>query len=195
MDFRPEPQGLFQRVQIRKWTLLFSTLAFCLTNCGDFRAVFNGKPGQVAKKKSHKKKDPQLARKVGKSYFIWPLNGPVNSGYGMRHGRMHDGIDIDGEEGDPIAASAAGEVVYSGKLGGYGNLIVVKHNNGLFTAYAHNKKNLVDKGKRVKQGQVIGKVGSTGHATGDHLHFEIRDDAGTHDPLDFLPEHRYSANK
>lgn len=124
--------------------------------------------------------------------FAWPLNAPVSSPYGVRDGRFHDGIDIDGESGDDIAASAAGKVVFSGQLGGYGNLIVIKHSNGFFTAYGHNKKNLVKKGKEVDQGQVIAQVGSTGHATGAHLHFEIRDPKGTYDPLAILPKQSYS---
>ena len=175
-----------------------AVLLLCLValpQCSDFRAVFNGKPGKpVAETKRKKKKHPSgYARGKGAGMFIWPFDGPVNSPYGERNGRPHDGIDIGGDEGDPIVASAAGEVVYEGKLGGYGNLIVVKHDSGYFTAYAHNDKNLVDTGDRVKQGQRIAKMGSTGNASGDHLHFEVRDDSGTYDPEDFLPEPQYSS--
>src|SRR5262249_43201125 len=175
--------------------LLFCGLA--LPQCSDFRAVFNGNP-KTPVAQAKKKKTPHhsgYAKGKGDGQFIWPLEGPINSPYGERHGRMHDGIDIGGDEGEPVVASAEGDVVYDGKLGGYGNLIVVKHTNGYFTAYAHNEKNLVDNGAHVKQGQVIAKVGRTGNASGDHLHFEIRDESGTYDPLDFLPAQEYSASK
>ena len=177
---------------------LIAVLLLCLValpQCSDFRAVFNGKPGKQADKGSKKrKKHPSgYARGKAAGKFIWPFEGPVNSPYGQRNGRPHDGIDIGGDEGDPIVAAAAGEVVYEGTLGGYGNLIVIKHDGGYFTAYGHNDKNLVDKGDRVKQGERIAKMGSTGNASGDHLHFEIRDEDGTYDPEDFLPESRYTS--
>lgn len=173
--------------------ILFSILL--LPGCGDFRAIFNGKPDhKVAQRKSKKpKKSSQQAAQLGKGKFIWPAEGPVNSPYGERNGRKHDGIDVGGDEGDPVIASAGGEVVFADKLGGYGNLIIVKHDDGFFTAYAHNEKNLVDKGDSVKQGQRIAKMGRTGNASGDHLHFEVRDESGTYDPEDFLPERRYTA--
>ncbi|MFO1463685.1 MAG: M23 family metallopeptidase [bacterium] len=179
----------------RKLLTLTLLCLVALPRCGDFRAIFNGKPGKpVAQAKKKKNKHPSgYAKGKANGYFIWPVEGPVNSPYGERNGRPHDGIDIGGDEGDPVVAAAGGEVVYEGKLGGYGNLIVVKHDNGYFTAYGHNEKNLVDNGDRVKQGQRIAKLGSTGNASGDHLHFEIRDENGTYDPIDFLPERRYTA--
>jgi murein DD-endopeptidase MepM/ murein hydrolase activator NlpD len=174
-----------------KFILYFSLLCLALPQCGDFRAIFNGNPPKVAKPKKKKEKGREVV-KLGKGEFIWPLGGPVTSGFGPRNGRNHDGIDIDGEEGDPIVAAAEGTVVYSDRLGGYGNLVVIKHRNGLFTAYAHNKKNLVEEGDKVRQGQLIGRVGNTGSSTGDHLHFEVRNEDGPHNPMDFLPPHRYS---
>lgn len=181
----------------RKLLLLTCAILVLLPGCGDFRAIFNGKPDQrVAQKKPKNKKPrqaPDYVLKQGKGKFLWPVDGVVNSPYGQRNGKMHDGIDLEGDKGDPIHASAAGEVVYSDKLGGYGNLIVLKHADGFFTAYAHNDKNLVDEGDSVKQGQAIAKLGRTGNASGDHLHFEIRDDGGTYDPELFLPETRYTA--
>ena len=179
-----------------KLLFIFFISLLLLPGCGDFRAIFNGKPDQqIAQRKKSKKprKAPEYVLKQGQGKFLWPVEGPVNSPYGQRNGKMHDGIDLGGDEGDPIYAAAAGEVVYSEKLGGYGNLIVIKHEDGFFTAYAHNEKNLVDKGDSVKQGQSIAKLGRTGNASGDHLHFEIRDESGTYDPEDFLPERRYTA--
>jgi murein DD-endopeptidase MepM/ murein hydrolase activator NlpD len=179
----------------RKWSLLLVSFAFLLPNCGDFKSVFNGRSGRPLPNSGHNKEHHRDVAKIQKDYFSWPLEGPINSPYGERHGHSHDGIDIGGDSGDPIIAAAAGEVVYSDSLGGYGNLIVIQHDNGLFTAYGHNKKNLVKPGDRVKKGQLIAKVGRTGNASGDHLHFEIRDQSGTFDPLDLLPRHQYAASK
>ncbi len=107
--------------------------------------------------------------------YIWPLTRiDVSSPFGRRHKRMHTGIDLRAPRGTPIYASAAGEVIFSGHYGGYGHLIIIDHGNGIETAYGHNKRNLVKKGQRVKQGQIIGTVGRTGNATGNHVHFEYR---------------------
>lgn len=180
-----------------KTLLLIIGLALVLPQCSDFRAIFNGKSSpkvahkSKAPKSKSKKKHNQPPPDYAKSLFIWPLSAPISSGYGPRWGKFHEGIDIDGDFGDSVVAAAEGEVVYSSKLGGYGNLIVIKHQKGFFTAYAHNKKNLVKRGKRVHQGEKIALVGSTGSSTGSHLHFEVRDKSGTYDPLAFLPSKRY----
>jgi murein DD-endopeptidase MepM/ murein hydrolase activator NlpD len=118
--------------------------------------------------------------------FIWPVNGPVTSGYGMRWGRLHEGIDIAAPTGTPLWAAAAGTVIYAGWLGGYGNLVVVDHGNGLATAYAHASAILVSVGQSVAQGETIALVGSTGHSTGPHLHFEVRVNGVAVDPLVYL---------
>ena len=118
--------------------------------------------------------------------FIWPCDGVVVSGFGMRWGRMHEGIDIGCAYGTPNRAAAAGTVIYAGWLGGYGNLVVVDHGNGLSTAYAHASSILVGVGQTVAQGQTVSLVGSTGHATGPHLHFEVRVNGVAVDPLPYL---------
>ena len=118
--------------------------------------------------------------------FIWPCDGVVVSGFGMRWGRMHEGIDIGCAYGTPNRAAAAGTVIYAGWLGGYGNLVVVDHGNGLSTAYAHASSILVGVGQTVAQGQTVSLVGSTGHATGPHLHFEVRVNGVAVDPLLYL---------
>jgi murein DD-endopeptidase MepM/ murein hydrolase activator NlpD len=118
--------------------------------------------------------------------FIWPCDGVVVSGFGMRSGRMHEGIDIGCAYGTPNRAAAAGTVIYAGWLGGYGNLVVVDHGNGLSTAYAHASSILVGVGQTVAQGQTVSLVGSTGHATGPHLHFEVRVNGVAVDPLPYL---------
>jgi murein DD-endopeptidase MepM/ murein hydrolase activator NlpD len=118
--------------------------------------------------------------------FIWPVNGTVVSGYGMRWGRLHEGIDIAAPTGTPIWAAAAGTVIHAGWLGGYGNLVVVDHGNGLATAYAHASAILVGVGQSVSQGETISLVGSTGNSSGPHLHFEVRVNGVAVDPLLYL---------
>ena len=118
--------------------------------------------------------------------LIWPCDGVVVSGFGMRWGRMHEGIDIGCAYGTPNRAAASGTVIYAGWLGGYGNLVVVDHGNGLSTAYAHASSILVSVGQSVSQGQTVSLVGSTGHSTGPHLHFEVRVNGVAVDPLAYL---------
>ena len=118
--------------------------------------------------------------------FIWPVNGAVVSGYGLRWGRLHEGIDIAASTGTSIWAAAAGTVIYAGWLGGYGNLVVVDHGNGLSTAYAHASAILVAVGQTVSQGETLSLVGSTGNSSGPHLHFEVRVNGVAVDPLLYL---------
>ena len=118
--------------------------------------------------------------------LIWPCDGVVVSGFGMRWGRMHEGIDINCPYGAPNRAAAAGTVIYAGWLGGYGNLVVVDHGNGLSTAYAHASAILVSVGQTVSQGETVSLVGATGHVTGPHLHFEVRINGVAVDPLLYL---------
>jgi murein DD-endopeptidase MepM/ murein hydrolase activator NlpD len=118
--------------------------------------------------------------------FIWPVSGPVVSPFGMRWGRMHEGIDIGVGYGTPIHAAASGRVVYSGWMDGYGNLVAIDHGRGLSTAYAHQSRIGASVGQTVSQGQVIGYVGCTGHCFGPHLHFEVRVNGTPVDPLGYL---------
>jgi murein DD-endopeptidase MepM/ murein hydrolase activator NlpD len=120
------------------------------------------------------------------SGFIWPVSGTVVSGFGMRWGRMHEGIDITAPSGTAIWAAADGTVIHSGWLGGYGNLVVVDHGNGLATAYAHASAIFVGVGQHVSQGESIALVGSTGNSSGPHLHFEVRVNGQAVDPLFYL---------
>jgi len=126
---------------------------------------------------------------LGKSAqgFIWPLNGPITSGYGPRWGRMHTGIDIDGYTGQPIVASKAGNVILASSYSGYGNTVIVDHGGGVATLYAHMSSFGVSAGQSVSQGQVVGNVGCTGSCTGDHLHFEVRINGSPTNPLTYLP--------
>lgn len=118
--------------------------------------------------------------------LVWPAAGPVTSPFGMRWGRMHDGIDIGAPMGAPIFAAASGQVIYAGWMSGYGNLTVIDHGGGLATAYGHQSKLEVSVGEQVTQGQQIGLVGSTGHSTGPHLHFEVRVNGAPVDPMGYL---------
>jgi murein DD-endopeptidase MepM/ murein hydrolase activator NlpD len=118
--------------------------------------------------------------------LIWPVSGPVVSPFGMRWGRMHEGIDIGVGYGTPIHAAASGRVVYSGWMDGYGNLVAIDHGRGLSTAYGHQSRIAVSNGQTVSQGQVIGYVGCTGHCFGPHLHFEVRINGTPVDPMGYL---------
>jgi len=120
------------------------------------------------------------------SGLIWPVNGPVVSGFGMRWGRMHEGIDIAVGYGTPIHAAASGTVIFSGWMGGYGNFVIIDHGGGMATAYGHQSSIAVGGGQTVSQGQVIGYVGCTGHCFGPHLHFEVRIGGSPVDPLGYL---------
>jgi murein DD-endopeptidase MepM/ murein hydrolase activator NlpD len=127
-----------------------------------------------------------VSRSPSASGFIWPVSGPVTSGFGWRWGRLHEGIDIAVPTGTPVAAAAAGTVIYSGWMGGYGNLVVIDHGGGLSTAYGHNSSLASGVGQPVAQGQVIAYSGSTGHSTGPHVHFEVRVGGSPVDPLGYL---------
>ena len=119
--------------------------------------------------------------------YIWPAQGVFTSGYGWRWGRMHRGIDIAAPVGTPIVAAAAGTVIGSGWHSGYGNLIKLEHLDGSITYYAHNHRNLVTHGQKVRQGEQIAEMGNTGQSTGSHLHFEIHlPDKKVVDPLALL---------
>ena len=117
----------------------------------------------------------------------WPIDGEITSRFGHRSGRPHDGIDIGAPKGTQVHAAADGDVLFSDEHGGYGNLVVLRHSGGLITVYAHHEINLVRKGQRVLAGQAIARVGTTGRATGPHLHFEVRRGTRPENPLHFLP--------
>ena len=119
--------------------------------------------------------------------FNWPVSGSVSSYFGKRKRRMHDGIDIVAAKGVRVKAARSGHVIYAGnKINGYGNLVIVKHADSFSTVYAHLSKFDVKKGQFVARGQLLGRVGKTGHATNYHLHFEVRDDRVPVDPLLYL---------
>jgi len=116
--------------------------------------------------------------------FIWPSNGSLIGGFDEAKNK---GLDFSGKAGDPVLASADGQVVYAGAgLRGYGNLIILKHNNTFLTAYAHNQKLLVREDQKVRKGDKIAEMGST-DADRVKLHFEVRRQGKPVDPAKFLP--------
>jgi murein DD-endopeptidase MepM/ murein hydrolase activator NlpD len=123
-----------------------------------------------------------------KPAFILPTQGKISSHFGMRAGRPHKGIDIVAPVGTPIYAVDKGTVFFSGYQQGYGNVIMIEHENDIITVYAHNEANLIREGDSVIQGQPIARVGKTGRTTAAHLHFEVRIKGKAQNPLNFLPE-------
>ena len=121
----------------------------------------------------------------------WPLTTiriVVGSPFGARWGKPHQGIDLPAPIGTPVFAAADGRVVYAGSgIRGYGNLVVLKHPGDLLTVYAHNSVLLVSEGQTVRAGDRIALVGQSGHATGPHLHFEVRTGQIPRDPMSYLP--------
>lgn len=118
--------------------------------------------------------------------YAWPANGPVTSEYGPRWGRMHRGLDIDGDTGDALSAAQSGTVTYTGYYSGYGNLTLIRHGDGVTTAYAHQSSIGVSQGQSVARGEFIGRMGATGNVTGSHLHFETRTSSGAVNPRNYL---------
>ncbi|MDR2314235.1 MAG: M23 family metallopeptidase [Spirochaetaceae bacterium] len=134
---------------------------------------------------------------------IWPLKGGPGIGhftdfFGIHPDpftgapRMHTGIDISTyRQGDPIVATADGEVAYTGyEPSGFGNYIIIRHQHGFYTRYAHLLKSAVEKGQEVKQGETIGYVGNTGRSTGPHLHYEVHIGSDVVDPIKYLNIYR-----
>lgn len=118
--------------------------------------------------------------------FSNPSRGRLTSRFGMRWGSMHTGIDVANSTGTPIYAADGGKVSFAGVNGTYGNLVIIDHENGYQTYYAHASKLLVKKGQRVYKGEQIALVGSTGRSTGPHLHFEVRKNGTPVNPLNFV---------
>jgi lipoprotein NlpD len=135
---------------------------------------------------SLKRTIPSEPRDGSRPAILWPVSGTVTSGFGARGESFHDGIDISVPEGTPVHAVEGGEVIYSDQLRGYGNMIIIRHAEGIVSVYAHNRSNKVAEGRTVAKGETIAEVGSTGRATAPHLHFEIRRDNVAEDPLLYL---------
>jgi murein DD-endopeptidase MepM/ murein hydrolase activator NlpD len=136
--------------------------------------------------------NPRLFGEVNLSgKWRWPLEEiEISSPYGDRGQKFHQGVDLRAHLGTPVLAASEGEVVYVGsKIKGYGRMVVLKHPDGYYTVYAHHSKNKVKLHQRISAGQVIGFSGRSGHASGPHLHFELRRGAQSIDPEYALNRH------
>ncbi|MEI6131634.1 MAG: peptidoglycan DD-metalloendopeptidase family protein [Bacillota bacterium] len=149
---------------------------------------------EEAKKRNNNNNNGGGTTVRGTGRYIWPIPGgdqTVTGGsrYGMRihpvyHSwKMHTGVDIHAPMGVTIVAVDSGSVIYASRMGGYGNVVIIDHGNGITTLYAHCSRLLVSVGENVNQGEAIAKAGSTGVSTGSHLHFEVRVHGNTTDPL------------
>jgi len=124
--------------------------------------------------------------------WVRPVPGAISSGFGMRihpithQRRMHNGVDMNASQGDPIHAAKSGTVILAGVKGGYGNTIMIDHGGGFVTLYAHQSKLGAKVGDKVAAGEVIGYIGSTGQSTAPHLHFEIRVNGSPVDPQKYI---------
>ena len=152
------------------------------------QAAFN-QGGSEGESRDYEDKSPSTQTGTTTLGFSWPAAGKLTSRFGRRWGRMHKGIDIAGPVGTPVNAAADGTVISAGwNSGGYGNLVELKHSDGTTTRYGHNSRLSVSVGQIVHQGQQLAEMGSTGHSTGSHLHFEIRPTGGTAvNPIAHLP--------
>lgn len=128
------------------------------------------------------------ARGLAKSTrFTWPVRGKLMTAFAVSTQSPHDGIDIASTPGAVVVAADDGRVIFSDRLSSYGNVIIVEHLGSFTTVYAHNDRNLVRKGARIKRGDRIATVGTSGRARAPHLHFEIRKDNVARNPLYYLP--------
>jgi murein DD-endopeptidase MepM/ murein hydrolase activator NlpD len=129
---------------------------------------------------------PAWSAQAADAALVWPARGRVTSEFGRRSGRMHEGMDIAAPVGTPITAAGDGLVVFAGWKGGYGRTVDIAHGDGLVTRYAHQSETTVARGNRIRRGERIGRVGTTGASTGPHVHFEVRMDGDEHNPRNTL---------
>ncbi len=136
--------------------------------------------------KSSRKASSGVTARKGR--LSWPVQGNIISTFGVKNGSKNDGIDIKARRGTPVKASDGGVVAHTASgMRFFGNIVIIKHSNDLYTLYAHNEENLVETGDKVTRGEVIAKVGSSGEANVSKLHFEVRDGRTVRNPLFFLP--------
>lgn len=122
----------------------------------------------------------------GVAFLENPSRGSITSNYGTRWGKVHKGIDIAGNIGDPIKAALDGKVIEAYYSSSYGNVITIEHGNGIQTLYAHCSKLLAKEGQDVKRGDIIAKIGNTGRSTGPHLHFELKVNGSAINPIKYI---------
>ena len=141
----------------------------------------------TAKSSEPEKKQPRVVR-VGKGSgaLQWPLRGVLYARFGKKGKEPHDGVDLAAPAGQSVKVAAPGTVLFAGEQKGYGLIVIVEHDGGLITLYAHNRDLRVKTGQKVRDGQVVATVGDSGRTSGPHLHFEVRKDGVPVDPLDYL---------
>lgn len=122
-----------------------------------------------------------------KTSLVWPSQGTISSGFGVRHGRMHEGLDITKDKGREVKAAGNGVIAFAGVKNGYGKTVIINHGQGVTTLYAHSAKLYVKKGMKIKKGVTISKMGTSGRSSGIHLHFEVRKNNKPQNPLRYLP--------
>ncbi len=145
-------------------------------------------PPRVATSSAAPEKKPPRTVAVGKGSGVlqWPLRGVLYARFGKKGKEAHDGIDLAAPAGLPVKTAASGSVLFAGEQKGYGLIVIVEHDGGLITLYAHNRDLRVKTGQKVREGQVVATVGDSGRTSGPHLHFEVRKDGVPVDPLDYL---------
>jgi lipoprotein NlpD len=144
-------------------------------------------PGRSGAPADVRQEARRQAREAARLAFVWPVEGTITSRFGRRGRDQHEGVDVAARRGTPIRAAEAGKVIHSGPLGAYGQVVIVKHSGHYRTVYAHARRLHVHKGQFVDRGQEIAEIGSTGNASGPHVHFEIRERDTARDPLLYLP--------
>jgi murein DD-endopeptidase MepM/ murein hydrolase activator NlpD len=181
-------RGRFQEARGQKGALLARTREDRHDLEGDLRALEAEQAKVLAALQASAASNSAPAGPIqqGSGGLIWPVSGPIVSGFGMRWGRLHAGVDIAVPAGTPIRAAQSGRVVLLGWTGGYGNYTCIQHTGGLSTCYAHQSRYATSNGASVSKGQVIGYVGCTGHCFGDHLHFETRINGSPVNPAGYL---------
>ncbi len=142
-------------------------------------------PAQQARAEP-KKRPTAVTLPKGPGVLDWPLRGVLYGKYGRKGSERHDGIDLAAPTGTPVKTAKAGTVLYAGEQKGYGRIAIIDHGGGLVTLYAHNRDVRVKTGQKVRDGQVVATVGSSGRTSGPHLHFEVRKDGMPVDPLKYL---------
>jgi len=156
----------------------------------------NNEESKLSDNEKYSLYDEYLSRLVNSVAFTpmgYPRLSSITSVFGYRSdpfdsesAELHPGIDFRGQKGDPVKTTADGKVIFTGRKGGYGNCIIIKHKNDFETLYGHLSRINVKEGQAVSTGDVIGKVGSTGHSTGNHLHYEVRKNGKPINPARFL---------
>jgi murein DD-endopeptidase MepM/ murein hydrolase activator NlpD len=181
------------RTQDASYAATLSALASPDDTFGLLRTVLQGLESRLHDVRTDVDKRNALAAATPS---IWPVTGWISSRMGYRRDPItggsdyHSGLDIAGERGQPVHATASGRVTHVGYSGAYGNLVIVDHGFGLQTKYGHLSGYAVKKGDRVKRGDMIGKLGSTGRSTGNHLHYEVLANGRLLNPLQLLTQQK-----